>query len=161
MCIISTLDEKMRFCGCRVIHDGFEMTRLQKVKNITQFKEKENIDIKLRVCCTERGEETNCCKCEKCYRTIGELISLKKNLKEFGFDISEKEIKKDMKQFFKKQELPATSIRHWKEIQLEMLSDKRYFKKLKYAKWIMKFNFDNVNKKDFKKEIWNENNERI
>lgn len=155
-----TLDEKMKFCGCNVIHDGFEMTRLEKVKNICEFSEKENKKITLRVCCTERADETNCCKCEKCYRTIGEIIACKRNPRNFGFDITEKEIK-EMKEYFKKEELQGTSIRHWKEIQNKMLEDKKYFKKLKHSKWIMKFNFDKVKQKDFKKEMWNENGEKI
>ena len=155
-----TLDEQMKFCGCRVIHDGFEKTRLEKVENICEFAENKNEKITLRVCCTERGEEENCCKCEKCYRTIGEIIALKRNPRDYGFNISDKEIK-NIRKFFKKEELQGTSIRHWKEIQNKMIEDKKYFKKLKYAKWIMKFNFDKVKLKDFKKEKWNENGEKI
>lgn len=150
----------MKFCGCNIIHDGFEMTRMEKVKNICEFSEKQNKKIILRVCCTEREEETNCCKCEKCYRTIGEIIACKRNPRTFGFDITDKEIK-EMKKYFKKEELQGTSIRHWKEIQNKMLEDKKYFKKLKYVKWMMKFNFDKIKQKDFKKEMWNENGERI
>lgn len=52
-------------------------------------------------------------------------------------------------------------IRHWKEIQNKMLEDKKYFKKMKHAKWIMKFNFDKVKRKNFKKEIWNEKGKKF
>lgn len=153
------LDEKMKFCGCNIVHDGFEMTRIEKINNILNFAEKNNSKLELRVCCTERNSETNCCACEKCYRTICEIIALKRNPKIYGFDISEKEVKR-IKQYFKTNEVQGTCLRHWKEIQNKMLKDKQYFKKLKYAKWIMKYNFDKVNKKDFKKEIWNENGEK-
>ncbi|HIU51998.1 MAG TPA: hypothetical protein IAB70_05205 [Candidatus Merdicola faecigallinarum] len=155
-----TLDEKMKFCGCHIIHDGFEMTRLEKVKNICDFQKDSKPKITLRVCCTEREEEANCCKCEKCYRTIGELIACKEDPKKFGFPITEKEIR-DIKKFFKKEEVQGTAVRHWKEIQNKMLEDQKYFKKLRYAKWIMKFNFDKTKRKDFKKEMWDENGEKI
>ena len=155
-----TLDEEMKFCGCKIIHDGFEKTRIEKVKNICEFAEREDKKITLRVCCTEREEEENCCGCEKCYRTIGEIIACKRNPNDFGFYITNKEIK-EIKKFFKTVELQGTSIRHWKEIQNRMLEDKKYFKKMKHAKWIMKFNFDKVKLKDFKKEMWNENGEKI
>lgn len=155
-----TLDEKMKYCGCNIIHDGFEMTRIEKVENICKFTEKNKEKITLRVCCTEREEEANCSKCEKCYRTIGEILAEKRNPRDYGFDITDKEIK-EMKKYFKNEELQGTSIRHWKEIQNKMLEDKKYFKKLKHAKWIMKFNFDKVKRKDFKREIWNEKGEKI
>ena len=32
---------------------------------------------------------------------------------------------------------------------------------MKHAKWIMKFNFDKVKRKNFKKEIWNEKGEKF
>lgn len=155
-----TLDEKMKFCGCNVIHDGFEKTRVEKVENICKFAERKKQKITLRVCCVEREDEANCCKCEKCYRTIGELIACKRNPKDFGFDVTDKEIK-DIKKFFKTQELQESSLIYWREIKNKILEDKDYFRKNKSIKWIMKFNFDKVKKKDFKKEIWDENGVKI
>ena len=39
-----------------------------------------------------------------------------------------KEIR-DIKKFFKKEEVQGTAVRHWKEIQNKMLEDQKYFKK--------------------------------
>lgn len=154
------LDEKMKFCGCHVKHDGFELTRLQKVKKICEFQEKINKKIIMRVCCTERNREINCCRCEKCYRTICEIIACKKNPVDFGFGITKKEIKQ-IKKYLKTSELQGTTIRHWKEIQKQMKLNSKYFKNKKYIKWLLNFNFDKVHKKDFKKEIWDENGQKI
>lgn len=57
------LDEKMKFCGCNVIYEGFEKTRVEKVENIWEFAERKKQKITLRVCCVEREDEASCCKC--------------------------------------------------------------------------------------------------
>lgn len=148
-----TLDEAMRFCGCQIIHEGFSKTRLGKVENVVNYRRENGDDVVLRVCCTERGSEVNCCRCEKCYRTISEIIACKEMPKDYGFEF-EIEQSKEMKSFFKECEMQETAIRHWKEIQGKMLEDKKYFKKIKPIRWMLKYNFDKIKVKDFSKEVW-------
>lgn len=68
------IDEKMRFGGVSVIHDGFEISRQDKVENIVSFVNKNKIPLFLRVCWQEAGGK-NCGHCEKCMRTIMGLIA--------------------------------------------------------------------------------------
>jgi hypothetical protein len=50
-----------------IVHDGFYTRRLEKVEEIAEW------DVAmdhLRVCWENRGESYNCCRCEKCVRTM-------------------------------------------------------------------------------------------
>ena len=85
------IDNSVRFVSCQVIHDGFELTRQDKLKNIVQFNNNKNGILPLHVCWeTQTGH--NCCKCEKCYRTITGLIMENANPVEYGFPEFEKEL---------------------------------------------------------------------
>ena len=148
-----TLDEKMCYCGCNVIHDGFDKTRVQKVENVVEYSNKNDCLINLRVCCTEREEELNCCRCEKCYRTIMEILACKEQPRKYGFDIDDKQIQ-NIKKFLKNYEMQDMGVVYWKETQEKMLDDKKYFKKIKPVKWMLKYNFDKIKIKDFSKEVW-------
>ena len=79
-----TIDNFVRFCGADVIHDGYEFNRQDKVHNITQFAQKTGRRIALRVCWESSGG-SNCCDCEKCWRTILAIYAEGLDPKEFGF----------------------------------------------------------------------------
>ena len=92
-----TIDNFVKYGNCKVVHDGFEFSRQDKVHNICKFaEENKGKNISLRVCWQSAGGE-NCCECEKCYRTILEIIAEKKNPKDFGFNLTEEKRKKMMK----------------------------------------------------------------
>lgn len=87
-----TIDNYMCFCGCTTIHDGYELDRQQKIKYIIQEKEKHKYSIQLHVC-WESDSGQNCCMCEKCYRTILEIVAEGADPKDYGFDWSKSNIK--------------------------------------------------------------------
>lgn len=95
-----TIDNYMYFCGCNTIHDGYELDRQEKVRYIIK-KSQQGYPSKLRVCWQSDGGE-NCCECEKCYRTILEIVSEKGNPSEYGFDWNEASIKKCRKKMLNK-----------------------------------------------------------
>lgn len=80
-----TIDNYIKFCGCKVIHDGYEFNRQMKIYNITSFSKNTGIKIPLRVCWESRGG-SNCCNCEKCWRTILGIYSAGFNPLDFGFE---------------------------------------------------------------------------
>lgn len=93
-----TIDNYIEYCGCRTIHDGYELDRQEKVRFLVSRKRKGN-PIKLRVCWEVQGGG-NCCRCEKCYRTILEIVSEGEDPNDFGFvwtDSSIKQCEKDLK----------------------------------------------------------------
>lgn len=80
-----SIDNLLRFCGCKAIHDGYEFNRQEKMHNVIEFCKANGISQKLHVCWqTETGE--NCCSCEKCYRTIASILAENADPKLFGFD---------------------------------------------------------------------------
>lgn len=92
-----TIDNHLRYADCKVIHDGYEFNRQDKVHNICEFaKNNKKTSIPLRVCWESSGGE-NCCECEKCYRTILEIISEKRDPNDFGFNFTPEKRRKMMK----------------------------------------------------------------
>ena len=98
-----TIDNKVKFCSCEVIHDGYTNSRVDKLKNITQYAEKNKLKIQLRVCwISDNGK--NCCDCEKCHRTMLALMSIKRDPKRYGFSYNDEQYKrliKSYKNYFK------------------------------------------------------------
>lgn len=85
-----TIDNYVRFCGAAVYHDGYELTRQQKIANITSYAKKLSIKIPLRVCWISSGG-SNCCQCEKCWRTILGILAEGEDPREYGFDYAEEQ----------------------------------------------------------------------
>lgn len=80
-----TTDNCIKYCGCQVVHDGFEFRRQNKIRNIIDFsKTHPSLPINLHVCWkTQTGE--NCCICEKCARTIYAILIEGGDPKKMGF----------------------------------------------------------------------------
>lgn len=80
------IDGNVRFGGCIVVHDCYELSRLEKVKLICKYSETNQKKINVRVCYAVEGGK-NCCFCEKCIRTIFEIYASGYNPKDYGFEI--------------------------------------------------------------------------
>lgn len=82
-----TIDNFVRFCGAHIVHDGYEFDRQMKVHNITSFSKSTGKKIPLRVCWESEGG-SNCCHCEKCFRTILAVYAEGENPNDYGFEYS-------------------------------------------------------------------------
>lgn len=70
--------------GC---HDGYELTRQDKIETIVQYAKREGRRIEPRVCFhVQTGG--NCCRCEKCGRTILGIYAAGADPRDFGFRYS-------------------------------------------------------------------------
>jgi len=92
-----SIDGNVRFCGCRTVHDGYDFPRQEKVRRIVEYVRSAGVTVNLRVCWISAGG-TNCCRCEKCYRTMFALMAEGADPKDYGFaytagDISLSEIR--------------------------------------------------------------------
>lgn len=63
-------------------HDGFELNRQDKVRTIVEYQRQTGKPYKLQAC---SFNDHNCCVCEKCFRTITELVAENANPQDFGF----------------------------------------------------------------------------
>lgn len=95
-----SIDEMMRFCGCKIYHDGFEKSRMDKVRQIVGFAKANNMALPLRVCWEQITGE-NCCVCEKCCRTIFAIYAAGGEPEAFGFALNDE-----------KTEIILNNIRH-------------------------------------------------
>ena len=93
-----TIDNFVRFCGCRVAHDGYEYSRQHKVNRISEYVKRTKSPIHLRVCWESEGG-SNCCQCEKCHLTILCLLAGKNDPREYGFQYKDEELADMMKAF--------------------------------------------------------------
>ncbi len=141
-----TIDENFKVANCSVIHDGFNYTRLDKVKNIVSFSKDNKTGIKFRTCYKERDDKMNCCDCEKCFRTIMELVSIGENPEKYGYEYN-KEVINKIKSHLKNNKFEHEILSNmWFDIQQEINKNK-YFKVYDLS-WINDFDFKSKNSKE-------------
>lgn len=85
-----TIDNFVRYCGCQTVHSGYDCERQEKVRQICAFSNETQTPISLRVCWESSGG-SNCCRCEKCTRTIMNILAIKQDPSQFGFVYSDKQ----------------------------------------------------------------------
>jgi len=87
-----SIDNFVRFCGAHVCHDQYEFCRQEKVEHIKEYIVANRLSVKLRVCWISSGGK-NCCRCEKCLRTMSALFAEGANPREYGFEYSVSDLK--------------------------------------------------------------------
>ena len=132
-----TIDESVRFLDCKINHSGYEYTRVEKVKKITEYFKNHEVD--LRVCYMDKGDKLNCCHCEKCYLTIMELISIGEDPKNWGFDITDEEISKIPLYLKEKASDSPINIEIWDDIIKQSYKNIDFIKSNNNYKWILKY----------------------
>lgn len=86
-----SIDNYVRFGSTQVVHAQFEKSRQQKIALIVDYCKTEKRKIELRVCWRSKGGH-NCCHCEKCYRTIFAIVAEGGDPKEYGFNMTNRDI---------------------------------------------------------------------
>lgn len=90
------IDENTSPMGLKVKHDPFDMTRVDKVNYIATFCQKRNMPKpKLTVCwqLRKKGQSSpNCNACEKCYRTMLDILVTGQDPRDYGFELSPDEL---------------------------------------------------------------------
>ncbi|MBO5870958.1 MAG: hypothetical protein J6Q89_09435 [Clostridia bacterium] len=139
-----TIDNHVRFAHTKVVHDGYEYSRQDKAHNVVEYSKKSGEKVSLHVCWkTQTGN--NCCKCEKCYRTMLGIISEGADPVDFGFFEAPTYIP-NCRQFLIGKRNLETSIakRHWTHIHNAFVNNLKVIKKTpywKHVKWIYKSDF--------------------
>lgn len=78
------IDENIKWADVRIIHDGYELSRFEKIKKyIAKYPEYGSY---LRVCYSQYSKY-NCGRCEKCLRTIIALIIAGADPRAYNFDL--------------------------------------------------------------------------
>ncbi|MCS5420920.1 MULTISPECIES: peptidase [Psychrilyobacter] len=138
------VDIEIKYSSGGVIHDGFELIRQDKIRLVVKKQNEINDKYTLRVC---SFNDRNCCKCEKCFRTILGLVAegkSKKELEQFDFYID-----KELKEHFS--ELMDEKIHlfgvdeeyndYWIDIKKRILENKNNITEEEFVKWFLGYNF--------------------
>lgn len=140
------IDNYVKYCGCETVHDGYEMDRQEKIHFLVS-KKAEGMPVWLRVCWQETGGK-NCCRCEKCYRTILEIIAEGGNPNEYGFVWNDRAIRRckwDMRYNYKMIRAPYSITQSYIPLQQLMKENREQIKDFEKYKWLVKMNFANFN----------------
>ena len=117
------IDNKVRFCGCKVVHEGFERSRIDKLRQIVRFTEESGRSVHLRVC-WEVISGNNCGVCEKCQRTIFGLYAVGADPEKFGFCLSS-EVREEILR--RVQDISVENFAFWDEIKQLLYAQREYY----------------------------------
>lgn len=140
-----TIDNFVQFSDCKVVHDGYEFSRQDKIHNLIQFCKMHHEYFPLHVCWQSQSG-SNCCHCEKCYRTMAGLWAEGENPENYGFE-NAKNALKNMQLFIKSHNVQykSTLYYQWPYIRKRAVENKQIISKkayYKYLKWILKADFE-------------------
>ncbi len=134
------IDDNIKFSGVQLKHDLFDMNRLEKCEFIANLCKKEGLPHPfIRVC--EEKIVGNCCHCQKCIRTMIELVIIGEDPKNYGFKKDPESILRKSQQFMQHHSTGSTTVWHFMHMQ------KKLQEKLKKGhtipenlKWILSIN---------------------
>lgn len=127
-----TTDSEFRFATRgSVIHDGFELSRQDKVRLLVEYQRLLGKPYPIQVC---SFNDYNCAECEKCFRTIIAIVAEGGDPSNFGFKI------------------PGDLLNHWKKVIYKDVGlwgvekEKYYYNQSRQR---MLENYDNIQDKEF------------
>lgn len=145
-----SIDNKIKFSSSNVFHDGYEYNRQQKIHQLCNYVKSSGQKLQLRVCWESSGG-SNCCKCEKCCRTILGIIAEKENPRDYGFNYSDKEFSKMILNM--RTLIPIKSNFRYKYIQNALVTNYTPEEVDKRLKWFMQMNIED-NSLSFSEKIY-------
>ncbi len=133
-------DNHVRFANARVVHDGFECSRQDKVRDVVNYVNRTGDQVSLHVC-WESQSGSNCCRCEKCYRTMVGLIAEGADPVDYGFAYTRTTIQNLRRYLVSNYRSSGILQRQWTHIQDRITANRLQLGKhsdWKYVKWLLK-----------------------
>ena len=147
-CNYSGIVNAVRIASCAAVQCDGDLTRTEKINNITQKLNLEKTGkIQILACWRHLKDSTvNCSGCEKCARTIMNIIACKADPNMFGFNVTDRTYTHIRVLIGGSRDLPEEM---WREIQQAFQADKPYWKKNKRVNWIFKLKINQPNRNFF------------
>lgn len=139
-----SIDNFVKFVSAGIIHDQYEYNRQEKISHICSFVKRTGHKVRLHVCWQSRGGK-NCCRCEKCYRTIMEIVAENADPNDYGFQCDSetyKQIETDLKW-----KIFLFHTKHWEAIQKRFVENAKDLKKRREFAWVYSINMKRINKR--------------
>ena len=143
-----TTDNEFKFADKGyTTHDGFELTRQDKIKVLVEHQKRINKTYPIRVC---SFNDHNCCKCEKCFRTVLAIIAEGGNPELFDFHF-DKPIAQFYKQYIKQNialfGVHNESLSHWPHIKKRMIENYDNIQEKELVEWFLNYDFHKEKRK--------------
>lgn len=130
------------------VHDGFELSRQEKIKVITDHQKAIGRPYPIRVC---SFNDHNCCECEKCFRTILGIIAEGADIKDFGFDYEEETLTQHWINVLDRKAglmgFHNEAISHWPHIIKRMKENYQIINDKEFVDWFLTFDFKKAKKR--------------
>lgn len=130
------------------VHDGFELSRQEKIKVITDHQKAIGRPYPIRVC---SFNDHNCCECEKCFRTILGIIAEGADIKDFGFDYEEGTLTQHWINVLDRKAglmgFHNEAISHWPHIIKRMKENYQIINDKEFVDWFLTFDFKKAKKR--------------
>lgn len=139
-----TIDNFVAFGSTKVVHDGYEWNRQNKIHYIVEESQKHNLRFKIHVCLRQYQVE-NCCHCEKCYRTILGLLAEGASPRDYDFNYNPENLTTifhDLKYniYFAKDKIVT-----YKQIQRRIIENQDAITDKRLVHWFIKTDFNRIN----------------
>ena len=138
-----TTDSEFKFAevgGC--VHDGSELTRQDKVRVIVNYAEKEKTEYPLKVC---SFNDINCCKCDKCFRSILGIVAEGGDVRKYGFENIDGSLYQHfgnlMKNEIIKFNVSGEGSLHWPAIKKRMKENYDSIADKQFVEWFLNYDF--------------------
>ena len=144
-----TIDNHVRCAGIRAVHEGFERNRQDKANQIVSFARETGMRLSIRACYSSR-DGSNCCKCEKCGRTILGILAAGGDPKKMGFCYTGLQFRKlmwKMRYYF-----PIKYVYYYRDI--ANAASSRDIELPKSARWLYDRNLDEICQRSYKQHLW-------
>lgn len=143
-----TTDNEFKFAqNGRCVHDAFEMSRQEKVHYLVNYQKKSGKPYPVRVC---SFNDSNCCECDKCFRSILEIVAENGDIMNFGFNIQGnlKEYYSDvMEKKIIQFGVVGESKKHWPDSIERMKQNYDNLDQKEFVDWFLNFDFIRKRKK--------------
>lgn len=145
------IDNEIKFASCQVIHDGWENSRSDKIKEIIEYKHENGTLFNLHVCWYSTNGK-NCNVCEKCARTYFNLMARGENPSAYGFNVHKTDLIQVEKNFKKSilnnENIGGWSIHkneliNWNDNKELFMNDETYWRTTE-LKWILDIDFNEL-----------------
>lgn len=127
----TALIDSLRYCTCRFVSVDPQMNRNEKTAKIIAYRKTTNAPIQLKVC-WNRTAGVNCSACEKCYRTIMNIIVNRDDPNQYGFVVDRNTIER-MKHFLSTNKV---STAFWSPVQKAMQVQRENWKDTEMS-WLL------------------------
>lgn len=130
--VINAID----YAGCKFVSADADLDRNDKVKKIVEYSNTSGVHFKLQVC-WHKENGLNCCYCEKCYRTIMNVLSAHGDPNNFGLTYDADKMC-EIKKFL---ETMPIKVSYWETTQNVFKKERSYWDITNLA-WLIDFKFN-------------------